>query len=652
MARWQRWALAVLLGTAVFAAAWWFCEAALDKSSGDAIGIAAIPSAMAAMVAAWWAGLSSPADRDRAARTFWVRRILTVNRAELDQVFAVAPRLPLVLLGRPDVASFGKTGFAAREFADVGAAFDGAGRAMLLLGAGGGGKSTLLTELCVRLCEAEQDRDGPVVPVVVTPGTWTGGRLENWLPGAVADSYPGLSPAVARKWVAARAVVLLVDALEDAGARKADFLKALDKFLGAGACPVVVACREEDFEGLDAPAAIGLAVQVRTPSRDEAVAYLRALGNPAADSVVAVSEKDSQWWSMVREPLMLGAIATLAAIAPTKPLRLARHKDRRRQVLNLYVDALIARGGRPPGATGDDDARRWLAWLAAWMSAHSAREFHVDRVPASWLPAVLAPRDNANLVNRASRALTGAALGVLVGGVVVTANAAALRSLPQLVLHSFVVLFATYHNLRVNHLVPGEPIRLTWRVRGRWPVALGITGLLVYTGSVLLAAAQGTSPVSVPVVATTGAVLVYATPVVLALTVRSVAESNRARTAPGVRLRRSLVNAWRAALLIGVPVTAVRFALTAPVAGLEYAVVFCLPLAVLNIGSSWLVFGGMPVLQYHLLFRKMARQGRGPRHYVEFLRWAVENRLLRPAGSAVRFPHREIQRHLQLTWRG
>lgn len=80
--------------------------------------------------------------------------------------------------------------------------------------------------------------------------------------------------------------------------------------------------------------------------------------------------------------------------------------------------------------------------------------------------------------------------------------------------------------------------------------------------------------------------------------------------------------------------------------------VFCLPLAVLNIGSTWLVFGGMPVLQYRLLFREIARQERGPRRYVEFLRWAAENRLLHPAGSALRFPHREIQRHLQLTWRG
>ncbi|RSM80559.1 hypothetical protein DL991_10630 [Amycolatopsis sp. WAC 01375] len=636
----------------MFAAAWWFCEAALDKSSGDAIGIAAVPSALAAMVAGWWAGLSSPEVRDRVARGLWVRQIAAASRAELDRVFAEVPRLPLVLRSRPDVASFRKTGVAAEEFADVGAAFDGAGRAMLLLGAGGGGKSTLLNELCERLCVAEQGRDEPVVPVVVTPGAWTGGRLETWLPGAVADAYPGVSPAVARKWVSARAIVLLVDALEDAGGRKADFLAALDRFLDAGACPVVVACREQDFEGLDAPTAIGLAVQVCKPSRDEAVAYLKALGSPAADSVVAVSEKDSQWWSMVREPLMLGAIATLAAIAPTTPLRLvSRHKDRRRQVLGLYVDALIARGGRPPGAAGGDDARRWLAWLAAWMSMRGAREFYVDRIPASWLPAVLEPGDNTNLISRTGRTMIATAVAVLVGGAVVTANAAALRSLPQLVFHSFVILFATSYTLRMNHLVPGEPIRLTWRVRGRWPVGLGITGLLIFAGAMVLAAALGRSPVSVPVVVTTGAVFVYAAPVVLALTVRSVAESNRARTAPGVRLRRSLMNAWRAALLIGLPVTAVRFALSLP-AGLEYAVVFCLPLAVLNIGSTWLVFGGMPVLQYRLLFREIARQGRGPRRYVEFLRWAAENRLLHPAGSAVRFPHREIQRHLKLTWRG
>ena len=50
------WGLALLADAAVFAAVWWLCQAELDISSSDAIGIAGVAAALAGAPLAWWAG--------------------------------------------------------------------------------------------------------------------------------------------------------------------------------------------------------------------------------------------------------------------------------------------------------------------------------------------------------------------------------------------------------------------------------------------------------------------------------------------------------------------------------------------------------------------------------------------------------------------
>ncbi|WP_112267948.1 FxSxx-COOH system tetratricopeptide repeat protein [Lentzea terrae] len=50
-----KWLIAIASGTAIFVCTWWLC-ARLGRSTGDAIGIAAIPSAMLTLPLAWWAG--------------------------------------------------------------------------------------------------------------------------------------------------------------------------------------------------------------------------------------------------------------------------------------------------------------------------------------------------------------------------------------------------------------------------------------------------------------------------------------------------------------------------------------------------------------------------------------------------------------------
>jgi hypothetical protein len=73
-------------------------------------------------------------------------------------------------------------------------------------------------------------------------------------------------------------------------------------------------------------------------------------------------------------------------------------------------------------------------------------------------------------------------------------------------------------------------------------------------------------------------------------------------------------------------------------------------MAIFIMYACWKICGGHPVRQYDNLFGELQRTDRGPADYLGFLDWARERLLLEANGSALRFPHREIQRHLADTW--
>ncbi|PPK71228.1 hypothetical protein V5P93_003093 [Actinokineospora auranticolor] len=594
-----------------------------------------------------WISAESP-ERKRTARRQAVSRVLAATESALAQTFATVPPLLLTLRCAPELAAPGKRPPPARDHTDIVEVYETTGRALLLLGNGGGGKSTLMTRLCVHLCREQAERDDPVVPVLVTPGAWRGGSFERWLVEAIVDAYPGVPPRKAAQWVAERAVVLLVDGLDEAGDERAGFLHELDRFLDAGPVPVVLSCRTDDFTGLAVPGAFTYAVRVVRPELDAARDYFRIVGTRAGDTAAEVSARDTKWWDLAREPLMLGVIAHLAATAPDEPVLVSGSAKRRRgHILGRYVDSMISRRGGPPKGWTAADARRWLAWLAWWMRSHDAHEFYVDRVPGNWLrdvlPYGLHRRPGLRVV------VTAALLLGLGAGAVVTVLVAPI--LPEVtLLHLAPVLGMTVWSVRSNYLGTGDTIRLTWRVRWRWVTAVlammtSTVAVVLLLPGLLAELAVADSALLSGVALTLGNL-----PALLATTIEAEGRPNRAGAPPGARLRRSARVAWISALTIGPVIAVGRTALMVPTWGLAATAAYALTLAISAGACCWFVFGGFPTLQYRALFRAMAATGRGPRDYLAFLDWARSHLVLRVSGSAVRFPHREIRNHLADKW--
>jgi hypothetical protein len=351
---------------------------------------------------------------------------------------------------------------------------------------------------------------------------------------------------------------------------------------------------------------------------------------------------------MISAPIMLGIVARISHEFPEADLvHKGSSKQRRRHIIALYVDTLLRRRSGRGLNPQPQDARRWLGWLATWMKRHGRTEFYVDRLPPAWLQDVTDIRALKAKPRYWLPLTWGAATGaqfliMVLGG----------RTDPLgLMFNGLGVTFATSFHIRRHNSSLTEPIQLVWKMRGRWIVPILLVAPLTL-GAVLFGAPEAARSGQVVHVLlwTLGATLV-SIPAVLALTIAPTGMSNQAGLPPGMRLRRSRRTAGQGALLVGLPIAvAVGIVRSFSTGDLILAFGTAVPFAMICVPSCWLIFGGVPILQYRALFRELERNGRGPRDYLAFLDWASEHLLLQTSGSALRFPHKEIQRYLTELW--
>ncbi len=285
------------------------------------------------------------------------------------------------------------------------------GGGLLILGAPGGGKTTLLLELADGLLErAESDATQPV-PVVASLATWTGKHqpLATWLAGELAESYR-IPLVTARAWAGQDDLVLLLDGLDEVPGRYRDSCaEAINQFLhDRPFCRMAVCCRSEVVSALRTELALPQTVELRPAAQEQVDSYLARLETtwtPLADIRAALAADER-----LRVPLLL-KVAALADRGRTPPAR----RDPRRGVPRLpapewpqeiaeifapqppgpghravldpaaiwdaYLARMLSQRTLAPGREYDEvTARRSLAWLAARLRDSGGTGFQLDHL--------------------------------------------------------------------------------------------------------------------------------------------------------------------------------------------------------------------------------------------------------------------------------
>jgi NACHT domain len=317
----------------------------------------------------------------------------------LEPSLGPAVRLVLGLKRRPDLLDQGSIGRPGRPPAQLAAdtsiveVFDKVAGGLLILGAPGAGKTTVLLQLCDQLLDrAEHDLDQPM-PLVVNLASWADRRLplDAWLIEELARGYQ-VPHRIATDWVQQEALVLLLDGLDEvAEVQRAACAEAVNAWRrDHGLVALVVCCRTRELETLGVSLQLEEAVEVQPPSDaevDRYLGYLQSTGTPMGDLRAALAN-DQDLRRLLHSPLLLQVVALAYHGRPASALSaVGSLEQRQRWLWQAYVQRMFERRPLDPGyGYTTEQALDWLAWLARSLWHRGQSEFHLDRLTPEWLP--------------------------------------------------------------------------------------------------------------------------------------------------------------------------------------------------------------------------------------------------------------------------
>lgn len=244
--------------------------------------------------------------------------------------------------------------------------FDEMDGRLLILGAPGAGKTTMLLELLRELL-AWAEQGGPV-PLLLHLGSWEG-RLEDWVNDQAVRWYRANRPL--GEWLADGTIVLLLDGLDEvAGDRRAECVDALNAFLTANPGTQMAVCGGQTADGV----ALRGSMTIEPLTAREVDAHLREAN---LDRARAVLTADSGMRALITSPLLLEMLVQtdLGALSRSAGDALTR-------LCGTYTDRMLESRPEFPA----DRLTPQLRFLARRMSAADRVLFGFDDIDETWVP--------------------------------------------------------------------------------------------------------------------------------------------------------------------------------------------------------------------------------------------------------------------------
>ena len=558
------------------------------------------------------------------------------------------------------------------------------GGGMLILGASGGGKTTLLLELADGLLErAESDARLPV-PVVASLASWAATRqpLATWLTAELAERYR-IPSETARNWAAEDDLVLLLDGLDEVAEPHRDACAAaINEFLEERPLTrMALCCQTDAIRQLTVPLKLVQILEILPVAQDQVDSYLARLETtwtpmPEIRSALAASER-------LRVPMLLKAAALAhrgrtpaREQAPEDSVRTARGAGRLQlpdwppEIAEIFApkppwgqangadhapideatiwDAYLARmlsQRAIPAGRGEAATRVHLAWLAARLHDGDDPEFQLDRLGQS---GASAPRRSPHQALHqamhhaasADRWLQTTALDAARWLETRTRGARALGPV------------ASWLRDRARRARPGawlgrlpralvRPAEETgWSPERRPPLAAPLTGVLLVPAVIALATALA-GPV-LAVLAAIAAGLLFG--LGLPRRLGRVPRPSQPRTVPNETVRRSARQAAVTGLATTVAVFAGLLLVSLLVSGLT--VLVALTAALLAGLAASVSNGSAAWVRHHVERARLVRDSALPWRTVTFLDAMSERGLLHRSGTGYAFIHPMLRDHL------
>jgi eukaryotic-like serine/threonine-protein kinase len=351
----------------------------------------------------------------RRVRYKWITGVLEPSLARAAQLVLGLERRPdLLALGARTIHHPGRPAHPLPTGMPISEVFDTVGGGLLILGAPGAGKTTMLLQLAEELLDRAERNPHQPIPIVFNLASWAHSRppLEAWLVEELVSSYQ-VPRQIATTWLQLDTLALLLDGLDEvAETHRNACAEAINTWRAEhGLVPLVICSRTQELQALAARLRLEEAIELQPPDElqvNRYLGYLEATGTPMGELRAALA-RDEELRDLLSSPLLLHVVAlAYHGRAASALYAEGTTSERQARLWAAYLARMFEQRPLDSGAGYDDQqAVTWLAWLARVLRERDQTEFHLDRLEPEWLPTPT--------YQQQARLVTGVTIGTIYG---------------------------------------------------------------------------------------------------------------------------------------------------------------------------------------------------------------------------------------------
>jgi len=570
---------------------------------------------------------------------------------------------------------------------------------LLVMGAPGAGKTTMLLTLTEQLLHrAELDPAYPI-PVVLNLSTWSQSRrtIEEWIEEELHTKYQ-TPRRIAREWIEGDNLTLMLDGLDEVDEHyRADCVDAINTYREAhGFVDIVLCSRTIEYQQLLTQVMLNGAIRINPLTAEQISEYLGTMGE-VGERTQRLIDADPTFQELSRAPLTLRILVQTYQNVPSGSVAVLNDPaEQRRQLFQLYTREMINRRVNETDYSAET-IQSYLTWLAHQMQTHNLSIFQIEDLQPDWLdeeshkaynrvfltanvishagfwgiPRLLQTDEIVGLSNVGKMlvwAISGMTWGFAVGtgawmrwfipwivgivfalGIVVDGSAdsglAAFANLPVGFIIYGGIFYIGYILMQNNgfshdHINTVELLRFSrHNVR---PIA-SIIGVLTGVASAFVNSSVYNGEPATTDELLIGIVLGAVSSGLTALFFSGLRASPISTAVrPNEGMRKTFRNALEIGLLIIGTFFLNIFLATAPVSTVSFGITQGVISAIAFGCTGFMIFGGYAILQHVLVRRYLVKRGHIEQNYSKFLDTATSLLLLRKVGSGYIFIHRYL----------
>lgn len=263
----------------------------------------------------------------------------------------------------------------------------GMGRSLLILGAPGSGKTTMLLELARQLIErARHDVDEPI-PIVFNLASWTEKlSLSDWLAQELNTIY-SVPIKIAPDWVKGNKLLLLLDGLDEVRQEShAKCIEVINEFRREhGMTSLTVCSRSQDYANIKERLFFDGAIIIQPLTQNQVAEFLNNFGREV-EGVKLALERDNALREMAETPLFLSIMILTYKDKLASEISLFKDENTQRKILlSAYIDRMFDSPRSQRKKYNKQDTLRWISWLADRMVSHNTIPYWYEDMRVYWL---------------------------------------------------------------------------------------------------------------------------------------------------------------------------------------------------------------------------------------------------------------------------